>query len=148
MNEVYKKLEKLYCKYHPAQFNMAIAQLLDIGFRDAAEITDKEINEAKGNAMMTDEFWRDTLMLMRNLATSCSPVELMQFIETEEPFEVRYFAEKVERHKLESAVVYAMQGKYYNDDQDLNEVCAELGLDLDDAELLGFEVDWEKEDAI
>jgi hypothetical protein len=148
MSEVYNKLEKLYRKYHPAQFNMAIAQLLEIGFRNAAEITDKEINEAKGNALMTDEFWRDTLTLVRDLATSCSPVELMQFIEVEEPFEIRYFAEKVERHKLENAVVYAMQGRYYNDNQDLNEVCAELGLDLDDAELFGFEVDWEKEDAI
>ncbi len=148
MSKQYENLEKLYRKHHPAQFNMAIMQLMEIGFKNAENITDKEISKAKGNAMMTDEFWRDTLTLMRDLATSCSPVELMQFIEVEEPFEIRYFAEKVERHKLESAVVYAMQGKYYNDDQDFNEVCAELGLDLDDAELLGFEVDWEKEGAI
>ena len=143
MSEVYKKLEKLYRKYHPAQFNMAIAQLLDIGFRDAAEITDKEINEAKGNAMMTDEFWRDTLKLVREIAQDYSPVEFMQFCEVMEPLDIRWFSEHPTRDDLEKYMERAITVMLDNGGTE-TEIIEYCDIEEDDAEFFGLNYEEEE----
>lgn len=145
MSEVYNKLEKLYRKYHPAQFNMAIAQLLEIGFRNAAELTDKEINKAKGNAMMTDKFWQDTLKLVREIAQDYSSVEFMQFCEVMEPLDIRWFSKHPTRDDLETLMERAIESLRYRLRLSDEDIVDELSIDDEDiAEFFGL--DYEEED--
>lgn len=145
MTGVYNKLEELYRKYHPAQFNMAIAQLLEIGFRNAAEITDEEINGAKGNALMTDEFWQETLKLVREIAQNYSPVEFMQFCEVMEPLDIRWFSKHPTRDDLETLMERAIDSLRYRLRLSDEDIVDELSIDDEDiAEF--FSLNYEEEE--
>ena len=76
---MYKDLKKIYDKNHVVLFNMAFTHLMDIGWRNVIEITDKEIEELEGNGMMTKDFVQDLVRLTRELARTAQPVELIQF---------------------------------------------------------------------
>lgn len=145
MTGVYNKLEELYRKYHPAQFNMAVAQLLEIGFRNAAEITDKEINEAKGNAMMTTGFWQETLRLVKEIAQNYSPVEFMQFCEVMEPLDIRWFSKHPTRDDLETLMERAIDSLRYRLRLSDEDIVDELSIDDEDvAEFFGLNYEEEE----
>lgn len=140
-NGAYNKIKKLYNKCHHAQFNMAVAQLMEIGFRSASRLTDEEISQAKGNAFMTDEFWQETLKLVREIAQNYSATELIQFCEVEEPFDIRWFSEHPTRSDLESYVENAINSLSYRGASN-EAIIDELSIE-DDAEFFGLEYDEE-----
>ena len=140
-NGAYNKIKKLYNKYHPAQFNMAVAQLMEIGFRSASGLTDEEISQAKGNAFMTDEFWPEILKLVRDIAQNYSATELIQFCEVEEPFDIRWFSEHPTRSDLEQYVESAINSLSYRGASN-EAIIDELSIE-DDAEFFGLEYDEE-----
>lgn len=141
-NGAYNKIKKLYNKYHLAQFNMAVAQLMEIGFRSASGLTDEEISQAKGNAFMTDEFWQETLKLVREIAQNYSAAELIQFCEVEEPFDIRWFSEHPTRGDIEKYMNNAIDAMRSNGGTE-SEIIEYCDIDEDDAEFFGLEYDEE-----
>lgn len=89
---MYNELKDLYYK-NSMLFIMAVSNLLDIGFRNAREITDDDITEAKGNAMMTDDFVRDLLRVTREIARICGNdvCAVIQFCMVEKIFDTKWF---------------------------------------------------------
>ena len=72
-----KSMDELYYKYGYV-FPMAVAHLLDIGFRQALKITDKDIEGLEGNGIMTQEFVQDLVRASREIARRCdSPTSLI-----------------------------------------------------------------------
>ena len=91
---MYKDLKKIYDENHVVLFNMAVTHLIDIGWRNAIDITDKEIDELEGNGMMTKEFVQDLMRLTRELAKTAQPVELIQFAQVEKLYDTRGYKTK------------------------------------------------------
>ncbi len=91
---MYKDLKKIYDKNHVVLFNMAFTHLRDIGWRNAIDISDKEIEELEGNGMMTKEFVQDLMRLTRELAKTAQPVELSQFAQVEKLYDTRGYKTK------------------------------------------------------
>jgi len=93
---MYNKLKAIYDKTRLDVFSMAVAHLLDIGFRQAEKITDDDIAKMEGNGLMTQSFVQTLVKLSREIAQSCdnNPVELIQFCMTEEVFDIRWYANK------------------------------------------------------
>lgn len=91
---MYKDLKKIYDKNHVVLFNMAFTHLMDIGWRNVIEITDKEIEELEGNGMMTKDFVQDLVRLTRELARTAQPVELIQFAQVQKLYDTRGYKTK------------------------------------------------------
>ena len=91
---MYKDLKKIYDENHVVLFNMAFTHLMDIGWRNAINITDKEMDELEGNGMMTKEFVQDLMRLTRELAKTARPVELIQFAQVEKLYDTRGYKTK------------------------------------------------------
>ena len=93
---MYKNLKAIYDKTRLDVFSMAIAHLLDIGFRQAEKITDDDIAKMEGNGLMTQSFVQTLVKLSREIAQACdnNPVELIQFCMAEEIFDIRWYANK------------------------------------------------------
>ena len=89
-----KDLKKIYDKNHVVLFNMAFTHLMDIGWRNVIEITDKEIEELEGNGMMTKDFVQDLVRLTRELARTAQPVELIQFAQVQKLYDTRGYKTK------------------------------------------------------
>jgi len=136
---MYKNLKAIYDKTRLDMFSMAVAHLLDIGFRSAEEITDDEIAQMKGNGLMTQGFVQDLVRLSREIAKACdnNPVEIIQFCQAEEVFDIRRYANKPTYSDLVSYIQNAMgmleHGGYAHQDMFENWFCIE---DEDDREYL------------
>lgn len=107
---MYKNLKAIYSKTRLDMFSMAVAHLLDIGFRSAEKITDNEIAQMEGNGLMTQGFVQDLVRLSREIARACdgNPVELIQFCMAEEVFEIKWYANKPTYSDLVSYILNAM----------------------------------------
>ena len=91
---IHKKLYDLYLKnQYNGLFAMAVSHLLCIGFNDAQEITDEQIETINGNGLMTKEFCQDLVKLTRDIALVCenNPVSLIQFCMVEEIFDTQFY---------------------------------------------------------
>lgn len=91
---MYKKLKDLYLNnQYNGLFAMAVGHLLTIGFIDAQEITDEQIETVKGNGLMTAAFCQDLIRLTREIALTCenNPVELIQFCMVEDIFDTHWY---------------------------------------------------------
>lgn len=84
-----EKIQEIYDKTRLDMFVMAVSHLMDIGYRQAIEITDDDISKIKmdDNAFMTTEFCKELVMLARDLAlASKTPSSLMKFCAEHEIF--------------------------------------------------------------
>lgn len=80
-------LKEVYDRTRWDVFAMAVAHLLDIGFRQAKEITDKDIKCVEGNGLMTKEFAQYLVETTRDIALACEhPTSLLVFLDMEEMF--------------------------------------------------------------
>ena len=136
---MYNNLKAIYDKTRLDVFSMAVAHLLDIGFRNAEKITDEDIEQMEGNGLMTQSFVRNLVKLSREIARACdgNPVELIQFCMTEEVFDIKWYASKPTYSDLVSYIQNAMDmlkhGGYAYQDMFENWFCIE---DEDDREYL------------
>lgn len=107
---MYDKLKAIYNRERLDVFSMAVSHLLDIGFRHAEKITDDEIEQMKGNGLMTQDFVQYLVKLSREIAQNCdNPVEIIQFCQAEEVFDIRYYANKPSWGDLEEVILDAIE---------------------------------------
>ena len=90
---MYKNMLKIYRNTHPAMYSMAVGYILDKGMKTTRGITDEEISELKGNAMMTKEFVQGLVRTARKIADECGSnvVELIQFCQAEDVFDSKWY---------------------------------------------------------
>ena len=92
---MYANLKAIY-RRDMGVFPMAVANLLDIGFRRAQKITDEEIERLEENGLMTKEFVQALVRTTRDIALECenNVVEIIQFCMAEEVFSIDYYKEE------------------------------------------------------
>jgi hypothetical protein len=87
----YEKIKEIYDGTRLDIFVMATSHLLDIGWRTAEKITDKQIDNLEGNGLMTKEFCQELVRIARNIAKACNAVEFIQFCQVEKLFDTKGF---------------------------------------------------------
>ena len=90
----YNELKKIMNREGITVFLMATSHLIDIGYRNAIEITDKDIEELEGNGLMTQRFVQNLVKVTREIAQTVSIVELIQFFEVEKLYDIKGFKTK------------------------------------------------------
>lgn len=88
---MYKDLKKLYDETQTIVFNMAITHLVDIGHRNALEITDKDIEELEGNGLMTKEFVQALVRISRDIARVSTPTQILQFAQVQKLYDTKLY---------------------------------------------------------
>ena len=78
---MYKQLTELLLKKGKPVFSMAIGQLMYLGYQVALQITDEDIEEVEGNAIMTEGFSQEIVSTARQIAkiTEEDPMFLFTF---------------------------------------------------------------------
>lgn len=86
-----RELDEIYYKSGWV-FPAAVSYLIAIGFRMAVSLTDEDIADAKGNAMMTDEFIQGIMTTAREIAKVCNddPVKLIMYCQLKELFDPEF----------------------------------------------------------
>lgn len=62
---------------------MVISYILDKGESNVVKITDKQINDLKGNDMMTKEFVQALVRAAREVCRNCTQSDIVQLIKAE-----------------------------------------------------------------
>lgn len=90
---MYKDLKAIANKTNTTMFVMAMAHLLDIGIREAVEITDEQIEQLEGNGMMTQDFVQGLVRTTRDIAKVCehNTTEIIQFCMVEKIFDTKWY---------------------------------------------------------
>lgn len=134
----YAEVKKIYDANRLGVFVMAISYLMDIGFRNATEITDKDIDECEGNGLMTKSFCQELMKMAREIANACEPSELVQLCQAEDVFDVKFSAGKIGRSRLETLLWNALT-HMTDQGMDSEEIAEYIGADDYEMEMLGFE---------
>ncbi len=136
---MYKDLQKIYYGTRHSFFAMAVSHLLDIGYRNAIEITEDDIAKMEGNGLMTQGFVQDLVRTTVEIAKTIDNVaELFQFCSAEDVFDTRFYANKLSRDRLETLLHNAIGGLQCGDYE--GESLADyLGADEEEMEMLGYE---------
>lgn len=133
---MYEELRKIYDVTRLDYFVMAITYLMDIGFRNAKEITDKEIEQAEGNGIMTKGFVQDLMKTARQIAKVSGPVELAQLCQAKSIFTP---AEGLSNERLQKLVCDFID----LDPRPLKELVIDGTMEPEDLQALGY---WTEED--
>lgn len=140
---MYQDLKKLYDKTNKPMFCMAITHLMDIGFRKAIEITDEEISEIKENSMMTQDFIQNLVRLTREIANVASPVEIIQFCQAIEMYDITYYApnRKINYDRMTELATTAIWSLLDDvDEEEYNEQLESCDIYLEEEEKEFFEI--------
>lgn len=86
---MYKDIKAIYDRERLDVFSMAVAHLMDIGWREAEEMTDEDISAVEGNGLMTQGFCQHLCKLAREIATTVSAVEFIQFCQVEKLYDTK-----------------------------------------------------------
>lgn len=99
----YNGMMKIY-RENTGTFAMAVAHLLDIGFRNASKITDEQIENLEENGLMTKKFVQDLVRVSREIAKECGNdvVEIIQFCAAEKIFDTEWYTGRFEDDDEES----------------------------------------------
>ena len=139
----YEKLKEIKNQYRLDHFVMACAHFFDIGYRNALEITDEEIENAQENGLMTKEFVQFLMRTARELAqVSESAIDVVQFCAAEDIFDTRYYVNKLSRNTLEEMIEASLCHDEYDFSKvkDIEEACEKYNCDAEDFETLGYEL--------
>ena len=133
----YAEVKLIYDTTRLDMFVLAISHLMDIGFRNAAQITDEDIEATEGNGIMTQSFCQELNRMAREIANCCEPSELVQLCQAEDVFDVKFSAEKIGRNRLETlcynAVCYMSENQMSNKD-----IASYICADEYEMEMLGY----------
>lgn len=145
----YAEVKAIYNRTRLEIFAMAITHLMNIGFDNAREITDEEIEQVEGNGIMTKPFCQELCRLARDVANACEPSELIQLCQAEDVFDVTFSAGKINRKRLEILLLNALGGllcnDYYGEEDNVQDLMDYIGADEEEMEILGFNMDEEAE---
>ena len=93
---MYTNMYNIYKENIPV-FPMAVAHLLDVGYRTMEKVTDEEIAKVEGNGLMTAEFAQEVVRVARDIAKeSGSVVEIIQFCAAENIFDTEWYTDSGE----------------------------------------------------
>ena len=137
----YQGMKKLYDKTRLDYFVMAVTHLMDIGWRNAEKITDEEIEKCEGNGLMTKDFVQWIQRTAREITQIADgPVELIQFCEAQDVFDVQNYADMTPRNRLEEMLLNAISylGNRGNGVEDIMEI---LEADEEEMERWGYELE-------
>lgn len=135
---MYKDLKVIYNETRLDVFCMAVCYLLDIGYSNAREITDEDIEAMEGNGLMTKGFCQMLAQIARDIAKQTEIPEIIQFCSAEDVFDTQFYANKLSRDRLETLLHNAIAGLRYGDYE--GESLADyLGADEEEMEMLGYE---------
>ena len=80
---MYKELKKIYDEVGISMFVMATSYLIDIGTRQAKELTEEQINsvEMESGSFMTTEYMQNLMRTTKKIAEVCqhNTIEIIQF---------------------------------------------------------------------
>lgn len=91
---MYNNIREIYLSNQP-MFSMAVAYLLDVGFRNVRRLTEADIDAMEGNGLMTADYVRDMVNMAREIADECGNdvVEIIQFCQAEDVFDAAFYAD-------------------------------------------------------
>lgn len=135
---MYENIKKIYKSMRLDYFVMAITYLMDIGYRNAKEITDEEIQNAEGNFLMTKDFCQFLMKTARQIATECEITDVYQLCQVEDVFAIPE-GEGLSRERLETIVHYFIEF----DNRSLSDIVADRDLEPEDLQALKY---WTEED--
>jgi len=132
-------IETIYDNNRLDMFVMAVSHLMDIGFRNAVKIKDKDIAALEGNGLMTQSFVQDLVKLSREISLACSsPTELIVFCNKHEIFDCG----DVTRKRLKEILCnYVINDSEAADMSYIREVLYDF-CGCDDDELKAIGLDW------
>lgn len=67
---MYKKLKLIELAHTHHIFGLAIAVLLDEGVKTISNLTDEEVENQKGDSLISDELWQTIIKVARSIATT------------------------------------------------------------------------------
>ena len=139
----YTEIKAIYDKTRLDMFCMMTSYLLDIGFRNAKEITDEEIENAEGNGIMTKEFVQGLMKQAREIANICTPTDLIILCQAEDVFDTSFVAGKIQRSRLEVLFDNAVTSMMCDDfnGHTVEDIADYLGATEDEMEMLGYEIE-------
>lgn len=141
----YEKLLELKKSTRYDYFALACGYFFDIGYNAAKEITDEEIKNVEGNGIMTKDFCEWMMETARTIANTIdSAVELVQFCMAEDIYDIRNYANKLPRYKLEEMIKYRLNSEEIPIDvspiKKIEFLCNVYDCDEEDLELLGIDI--------
>ena len=145
----YKKILEIKNSCRLDYFVVACSYFFDIGYNEAKELTEEDIDNAEGNGIMTKDFVQWIMKTAKQIAdVSEGPIDLVQFCAAEDIFETQYYAGKLSRGRLEEMVQARMvQEKCVTtDEDDLQNLCDLYEAEPDDFELLGYDISLPEEE--
>ena len=87
-----ERLNKLWKEQGPYGL-MAITYLLEIGFRKASKLTDKEIQKVKDetpdNSILSGDFNEWIMQTARDIANEVTEVQLLQWVQVNKPYDTK-----------------------------------------------------------
>ena len=144
MENVYKKLLEIKGKSNEAAFNVVCTYIFDIGYQAAKEITDEDIENAKGDGFATKEFNQWVMRTAREVVNIINNnVELVQFCAVEDVYDTRFFADKLPRWQLEDMLKTRISMEDYTRTDTTDYIiylCDRYDCDAEDLEYLGIEI--------
>lgn len=121
---------------------MIISYIIDKGQNVIAEITDEDIDNIEGNAMMTADFCKGIVRAARAVVKECDQNDIVRLIKAEWSLngEVRHPYEDrlVEGKDLRMRELAEQAICYIKDRDELEDFCEEWGIEFDEEERLYF----------
>jgi glutamate racemase len=150
MNSTYEKLRKIKNTTRLDFFVMACTHFFNIGYEQAKEITDKDINAAQSNGLMTKEYVQELMRCTKTIANTIdNAVELVQFCQAEDIYDIQFFANKISHDRLEELICSYINNNFILDEEETwKNVCEKFDIEMEELEMLGYELpegweDWE-----
>ena len=115
----YAELKKLYEKTRLDMFAMALTYIMDKGWSNVKELTDKEIESFKENGLMTKSFVQALGRLSRDICNAVeNPTEIFQFCDAYGIYETTYFSdgEHLSRSTLEDGLRKLVECVLYDEE--------------------------------
>ena len=132
----YAQMKKIYDNTRLDVFAMAIAHLLDIGFKNATKITDEDISQIPDQGWATASFLQELVKKSREIANACdTTTELIQFCTVHDVFDTQYYSNKrpISWERLSEIATQALWGLHENGG-DWNEELEWADIELEDYE--------------
>lgn len=144
MDSNYVKVKQICSDIRRDYRAMVFAYIFDIGFQNAKEISDKNIDKCKDNGMLTKEFQQYLMRQARELTNACdSAVTLVQYCMAEDVYDIRNSANKLPRDILEEMVKTRISWEDVvnkNNADYIQYLTSRYYCDAEDLELLGIEI--------
>lgn len=145
----YEKLLKIKNSTRYDYFSLVCSYFFDIGYKAAKNITDEEIKKVKANGIMTKDFCEWMMETAREIANTVdSAVELVQFCEVEDIFDVKAFANKLPRFRMQEMLENQITIFKFSRQAECEAQCEKFGCEMEELEMLGVSLpdgweDWE-----